>query len=107
MGESESDVPQGNGTPGRKVKSESTPGTRDRPKAGMLTGPQYRDRMKRRLYRTLDYASIAFSMLVIYGTALIADYLLINLIEFLFRSEWASSTSLASSSREPKSGWPC
>jgi hypothetical protein len=62
----------------------------------MLTIPQYQDRLKRRFYRTIDYASIAISILVIYGTVLVADYLLVKLIEYLFRSEMNASPFLAS-----------
>jgi hypothetical protein len=71
-------------------------GARDRPKAGMLTVAQYKDRLWRRLFRTLDYVSIAFSILMVYGAALVADYLLIYLIEYLFRDEIAESSFVAS-----------
>jgi len=56
------------------------------PKAGMLTEAQYLDRIRRRFFRTLDYATIAFSMLCIYGSFVTADYLLIGLVEYLFQS---------------------
>lgn len=65
------------------------------PKAGMLTEAQYRDRIRRRLFRTLDYASIALSMLCIYGSVLISDYLLMGLIGYLFRAEVEDSGYLA------------
>lgn len=64
-------------------------------KAGMLTEAQYRDRIRRRLFRTLDYNSIAFSMLCIYGSVLICDYLLMGLIGYLFRAEMEDSGPLA------------
>ena len=75
------------------------PGISTGPKAGMLTEAQYRDRIRRRFFRTLDYASIAFSMLCIYGFILICEYLLINLIGYLFQSELKDSSYLATTFR--------
>lgn len=64
------------------------------PKEGMLTVSQYKDRMWRRLYRTFDYASIAFSMLVIYGSIIAAEHLLLMLVHYFLHDEIAKSPSL-------------
>jgi hypothetical protein len=53
----------------------------------LLTVTQYKERMKRRLFRSLNYASIAFTYLIAYGSFLIADYLLLSLCFWLFRDE--------------------
>jgi hypothetical protein len=65
------------------------------PKAGMLTEAQYRERIRRRFFRTLDYASIAISVLFIYGVILVCDYLLMGLIEYLFENEMENASYLA------------
>ena len=74
------------------------------PKSGMLTVAQYKDRLKRRLYRTLDYISIAFSVLAIYAAFLVADYLLIKLIEYLAGSELSESKALSTFFKSVKVG---
>lgn len=57
----------------------------------LLTVNQYQDRMKRRLFRSVNYASIAFTMLIAYGSFLTADYLLLSLGVWLFRDEIRAS----------------
>ncbi len=70
----------------------------------MLTVSQYKDRMSRRFYRTLDYVSIGFSALFIYGAFLTADYLLLNLTEYLFRAEMDETPFLATFFKAAKVG---
>jgi len=86
------------------VRHADAPAVPRPPKPGMLTVAQYQDRLKRRLYRTLDYVSIAFSTLAIYAAFLVADYLLIELIEYLARAELAGANSLATFFKSVKVG---
>jgi len=64
----------------------SKPGRSEEPRRAP-TVAVYRERIRRRWYRTLNYASIAFTALVAYGSFLVADYLLVTSIEWLFRAE--------------------
>ena len=76
--------------------ADDKPGTpRVAPKRGMLTAAQYKERLWRRCLRTLDFVSIAISALVIYGAFLITDFMLLNLIDHLFRDEMNESPFLA------------
>jgi hypothetical protein len=59
--------------------------------ARLLTVNQYQERMKRRLFRSLNYASIPATMLIAYGSFLIADYLLLSLAAWLVRDEIRAS----------------
>src|SRR6185437_4603994 len=65
------------------------------PKAGMLTVEQYKERMRRRLYRTLNYVSISTSILFIFGAGYIVEYLLIWLVERVSKGELGNSSFLA------------
>ncbi len=78
-----------------KSPASRPPETPRGPKPGMLTEAQYRDRIRRRFFRTLDYGSIALSMLIIYGSILICDYSLLWLIGYLFQAEMEDSSYLA------------
>lgn len=76
-----------------KEGNEKTP--KRGPKAGMLTVDQYKDRMWRRLFRTLDYVSISVSVLFIFGAGYIVEWLLIALVEFVSKGELEKNPSLA------------
>jgi hypothetical protein len=95
-GAGEPDAAQGDRESTREAKFSAPPGARPSPKHGMLTPAQYQDRMLRRLFRTLDYMSIPIFMLAIYGTAIVCEHILVQLIEYLYHSEAESSPLLKS-----------